>query len=57
MHQAFWEHFKRGLSPSQALLQAKRDYLEGMPHGRKSVQGKAIERKILWQYTCLGLGW
>ncbi len=57
MHQAFWERFQQGMAPAQALLQAKRDYLEGMPHGRKSVQGKAIERKILWQYTCLGLGW
>jgi len=57
MHQAFWEHYRQGMAPAPALLQAKRDYLEGMPHGRKSVQGKAIERKILWQYTCLGLGW
>lgn len=57
MHQAFWERYQQGLAPAQALLQAKQDYLEDMPHGRSSVQGKAIERKILWQYTCLGLGW
>lgn len=57
MHQAFWQHFRGGVAPAEALLKAKQDYLQGMPHGRTSPQGQAIERKILWQYTCLGLGW
>ncbi len=57
MHKAFWQRFREGAAPAEALLKAKHDYLEGMPHGRTSPQGQAIERKILWQYTSLGLGW
>jgi hypothetical protein len=57
MHAAFWSKLRVGASPAEALLHAKADYIEGMPHGRRGLGARAIEFKILWQYTCLGLGW
>ena len=57
MHTAFWQHYSSGKSASQALFNAKIDYLAGMPHGRTGATQLAIEFKILRQYTCLGLGW
>lgn len=57
MHAAFWSKLLAGEPPAQALLNAKEDYLRGMPHGRRGLGARAIEFKILWQFTCLGLGW
>ena len=57
MHRAFWKHYAAGRAPARALLDAKIDYIAGMPHGRQSAAQTAIEFKILRQYTCLGLGW
>jgi len=57
MHRAFWSKVSAGEPPAQALLNAKVDYLKEMPHGRRGLAAQAIEFKILWQYTCLGLGW
>jgi beta-lactamase superfamily II metal-dependent hydrolase len=56
MHKAFWSKYLAGNSPAGALLEAKRDYAAGMPHNHPSAISKAIEMKILRQYTCLGLG-
>ena len=57
MHAAFWGRVRAGEAPAQALLNAKADYLLGIPHEQRGVSARAIECKILWQYTCLGLGW
>ena len=57
MHSAFWKRYTQGTAPAQALLEAKKEYLQAMPHGLNSPMGQAIEFKILKQYTCLGLGW
>lgn len=57
MHAAFWSKVSAGEAPAQALLSAKTDYAVAMPHGRRGIAARAVEYKILWQYTCLGLGW
>ena len=57
MHEAFWSAYSRSGSPAQALFDAKLQYMGGMPHGRTTANARAIEYKILRQYTCLGLGW
>jgi beta-lactamase superfamily II metal-dependent hydrolase len=57
MHAAFWSAYAKGHPPAEALFLAKLDYLRGMPHGQTSANARAIEYKILRQYTCLGLGW
>jgi len=57
MHTAFWTRYLTGTSPAQALFDAKVDFIRGMPHGRNSPSERAIEMKILRQFTCLGLGW
>lgn len=57
MHTAFWRHLADDLPPPEALLQAKLDYLGGMPHGRTGINDRAIEFKILREFCCLGLGW
>jgi len=57
MHRAFWKYLSAGKSPAAALMAAKSDYRAAMPHGQNEPEAKAIEKKILWQYTCLGLGW
>lgn len=57
MHQAFWRAFNAGAPAAEALLRAKREYSSGIPHGQTSALSRAIEYKILRQYTCLGLGW
>ena len=56
MHAAFWSRLA-GAPPARALFQAKGDFAEGFPHGRPRGIQRAIEHKILAQYTCLGLGW
>ena len=57
MHHSFWREYAAGRSPAQALFEAKIDYVNEMPHGRRTGAQSAIEFKILRQYTCLGLGW
>jgi len=58
MHLAFWNNLvTKKLAPAKALFQSRTDYLAGMPHGQTSLWGQAVERKILMQFTCLGLGW
>jgi beta-lactamase superfamily II metal-dependent hydrolase len=57
MHDAFWKALGRGLQPAEALLEAKKEYARGLPHGLEKPLSKAIEIKILRQFTCLGLGW
>jgi beta-lactamase superfamily II metal-dependent hydrolase len=57
MHEAFWSAYGKGHPPAEALFLAKLEYLRGMPHGQTSANARAIEYKILRQYTCLGLGW
>ena len=57
MHEAFWRQTYAGKAPAEALFNAKIEYLKGLPHGQTSVPLRAIEFKILRQYTCLGLGW
>jgi hypothetical protein len=57
MHTAFWTHVAAGKPPARALFDAKVDYVAGMPHGRTLATERAVEFKILRQFTCLGLGW
>lgn len=57
LHQAFWQEIVRGLSPAEALLKARTDYLLAIPHGRQAIWNQAVERKLYKQFTCLGLGW
>jgi beta-lactamase superfamily II metal-dependent hydrolase len=56
MHRAFWTRLEAA-PPAEALFHAKGDYARGFPHGRPRGIQRAIEHKILAQYTCLGLGW
>jgi beta-lactamase superfamily II metal-dependent hydrolase len=58
LHQAFWRNFHIGMPPSQALFQAKHEYVQNIPH----LQGEgpvvtAIEMKLSREYTCMGIGW
>jgi len=58
MHQAFWtEVGTGGRRAAEALFNAKRSYLQGMPHNMSKPFHLGIERKIYKQFTCLGLGW
>ena len=50
------EHALLPTLPARALLEAKKEFLAGIPH-RPGPVAKAIEMKIFRQYTCLGLGW
>lgn len=58
MHAAFWQHLVVDKQPpALALFNAKIDYIRGMPHNQTDLFDQAIERKILKEFTCLGLGW
>jgi beta-lactamase superfamily II metal-dependent hydrolase len=57
MHEAFFSKWSQGMPPARALFESKIQYASGMPHGQTSHTGRAIEYKILRQFTCLGLGW
>ena len=62
LHQAFWKRYLQTRQPAQALFEAKKEYLKGIPHLKEGSaaarnQNAAIELKIMRQYTCLGLGW
>jgi hypothetical protein len=65
LHQAFFDALlRKRLAPAEALLDAKKVFLEGMlryqnptdPGGPGAGVG-AVERKLFAQFTCLGLGW
>jgi beta-lactamase superfamily II metal-dependent hydrolase len=57
LHRAFWTNLLTGLAPAAALHRAKMDYLPGIPHGPRGLVHVAIEKKVMFQFTCLGLGW
>ena len=57
MHLSFWENIKDGLPTAKALLEAKKEYATDIPHGLTKAIYKAIEVKMLHQFTCLGIGW
>lgn len=57
LHDDFWQGIGNKMSPSEALLYAKKRYLKDMPHGRKDLVSRALEMKILREFTCLGIGW
>lgn len=57
IHYSFFTYLASGLAPAIALAQAKRDYVAAMPHTPDSPGALAIEHKLVWQFTCLGLGW
>jgi beta-lactamase superfamily II metal-dependent hydrolase len=57
MHDAFWKAIGQGYAPAESLYLAKKEFARGMPHGMTDPFSKAVEVKILRQYTCLGLGW
>jgi len=56
LHQEFWRQYNAGFPPAQALFEAKKEYLRAIPH-QGGLVGRAIETKIMREYTCLGLGW
>jgi beta-lactamase superfamily II metal-dependent hydrolase len=57
MHDHFWAEIAKGTKPAEALFKAKKGYLKDLPHGQNDAFSKAVELKILRQYTCLGIGW
>ncbi|HNU28787.1 MAG TPA: hypothetical protein PKN00_06290 [Sedimentisphaerales bacterium] len=57
MHDAFWAALASGKPPAEALFVAKSEFARLMPHGCADPFSRAVEVKILRQYTCLGLGW
>lgn len=57
LHSAFWKSYIGNNQPAKALYDAKIEYLKNIPHGQDALISRAIELKILRQYTCLGLGW
>jgi beta-lactamase superfamily II metal-dependent hydrolase len=57
LHDAFWRRVREGVSPAEALYRAKAEYVRAIPHGRTGNAARAVEIKVLFQYTCLGLGW
>jgi beta-lactamase superfamily II metal-dependent hydrolase len=57
MHDAFWGAVKAGQAPARALFTAKTEYAKRIPHGQNDDFSRAVELKILRQFSCLGLGW
>lgn len=57
LHAAFWRRIAAADPPALALLRAKEEFGQGMPHGQSTVRSVAIEYKIFRVFTCLGLGW
>jgi hypothetical protein len=58
LHEAFWRRLAGGAPPARALFEAKYlDYARAIPHGLPAPLDRAIEEKILHQFTSLGLGW
>jgi hypothetical protein len=57
IHRDFLKAYLDGSPPALALLAAKQAYAAAMPHGLTDPDDQAIEYKMIWQFTCLGLGW
>jgi hypothetical protein len=57
LHHAFWANVAAGIGPAAALHRAKMAYLPGIPHGPRGLVHVAIEKKVMFEFTCLGLGW
>jgi len=57
MHHAFFDYYKVGGSPAEALFAAKADFQNNIPHGQTDPFMAAVDVKIHAEYTCLGLGW
>lgn len=57
MHLSFWKSIKNGKTPAEALFNAKQEYATEIPHNLTKAIYKAIEVKMLHQFTCLGIGW
>lgn len=57
LHASFWQDTMNGMAPASALLDAKIQFVKGMPHSSEAPERLAIEYKILREFTCLGLGW
>lgn len=57
LHMAFWKAIQSGMGPAAALLQAKQDFIRGMPHGNQGPALLAVEYKTYTEFTCLGIGW
>lgn len=57
IHYSFFTYLSTGRGPAVALAQAKRDYVAAMPHSNTGPGALAVEHKLVWQFTCLGLGW
>ena len=57
LHTGTLAYLPAGHSPAAALAQTKRDYAAAMPHDDGGAGSLAIEYKLLWEFTCLGLGW
>ncbi|MFI8619266.1 ComEC/Rec2 family competence protein [Acidovorax sp. NPDC077693] len=57
MHEYFWHHFAKTQAPAKALFEAKKEFRKNMFHDAPSDLHKAVEHKILDQFTCLGLAW
>ena len=56
IHHSFFSYRSVGQPPAVALSQAKRDYVAAIPHSVGNA-ALAVEHKIVWQFTCMGLGW
>jgi hypothetical protein len=58
MHWYFWENIQNGDPPAKALFNAKVKFASRIPHNPLlGIVGKVYELKILFEFTCLGLGW
>jgi hypothetical protein len=57
MHEYFWSFLNQGQPPAKAIFNAKSKFRENMFHYAPTDQAKAVEFKILHQFTCLGLAW
>ena len=57
IHDAFWQGINGGRAPARALFDAKREFARRMPHGQTDPFSRAVELKLVREYTCLGLGW
>ncbi len=56
MHVAFFSRLKSGEAPARALYNAKRDCIAKLK-APPSAEERAIDLKVIRQFTCLGLGW
>jgi hypothetical protein len=57
MHDAFWNAYRAGRPPAEALFEARRRFAAGIPHGLTDPTAQAQDIKVHREYTCLGLGW